>query len=224
MLTVACVWVRSEIFDSVDWVWKLYRMVDRRMGMVHRPFKFVCITPHVEEFRGYDWVVPFPPSMVVPPDDVKKHWWKLNLFALPGDQVLYFDLDVVIMKSIVPLIEFRSDFCVAPSSGVPMRGHDFNSSVMSWKPKSEVVLRINTLITEHFGRKPVYGQFAGDQQWLSSLPIRVDLFPSKWISKYLPKGGIKHPDPDVIVSLLIQGGKNRQLIENGHTWIADYWR
>lgn len=224
MLNVACVWVRSEVFDSVEWVWKLYRMVDRRIGMVHRPYQFVCITPHVEELSGYDWVLPVYPPMIIPPKGAKNHWYKLNLFSLHGERVLYFDLDVVLLDSIVPLVEFPSDFCVAPSSGVPMRGHDFNSSVMSWRPDSDVIFKVNTLITEHFGRKPVYDQFAGDQQWLSSLPIRVDLFPSRWVSKYLPKGGTRHPAPGTIVSLLIQGGKNRKLIEDGHTWIADYWR
>jgi hypothetical protein len=54
--------------------------------------------------------------------------------------------------------------------------------------------------------------------------MRVDLFPSQWVSKYLPKGGTCHPTNGEIVSLLIQGGKNKQLILDGHTWILDYWR
>jgi hypothetical protein len=141
------------------------------------------------------------------------------LFNLDAPRVLYFDLDVVIMRSIVPLIEFPTDFCTAPSSGVPMRGHDFNSSVMSWSGSSEQI----KLIRSKLGKIP-YIHFAGDQQWLSSLPMRVDLFPSKWISKYLPKAGTQHPINGEIVSLLIQGGKNKQLILDGHTWILDYWR
>jgi hypothetical protein len=173
---------------------------------------------------GMEWCQAVHPSVIIPPKSQKNHWYKLNLFDLPGDRILYFDLDVVLLNSIVPLVEFPSDFCVAPSSGVPMRGNDFNSSVMSWDPRSEVVRNVRARILEDFARKPVYDQFAGDQQWLASLPLRVDLFPSRWIKKYLPKGGIAHPEPEVIVSLLIQGGKNKQLIEDGHTWIMDYWR
>lgn len=218
MLTVACVWVKSDTFESEDWVWRLYRMVDRRLGLVNRPFEFVCITPHPEELEGYDWVKPVKPT-VIPPKNVENHWYKVNLFNLPGERILYFDLDVVIMKGIQPLVEFPSDFCTAPSSGVPMRGNDFNSSVMVWNPESKQA----KFIRSRLGKVP-YIHFAGDQQWLASLPMRVDLFPSKWISKYYPKSGPCHPENGEIVSLLIQGGKNRKLIEDGHTWIADYWR
>jgi hypothetical protein len=218
MLTVACVWIKSEVFDTIEWVWKLYRMVDRRIGLLHRPFEFVCITPHVDELKEYGWVRSVAPD-VIPPKNVENHWYKVNLFNLEADQVLYFDLDVVIMKSIVPLIEFPSDFCTAPSSGVPMRGHDFNSSVMSWRPHSDQVKFIQGKLD-----KIPYIHHKGDQQWLSTLPIRVDLFPSKWISKYFPKASNSHPANGEIVSLLIQGGKNKQLIMDGHTWILDYWR
>lgn len=217
MLTVACVWIKSEVFDSPEWVIKLYSMVHRRIGLVNRPYRFVCITNENECFPGYDIEVVKP--TIHPPSNVKNHWYKVNLFNLSGEKILYFDLDIVITNSIVPLIEFPSDFVVAPSSGVPMNKHDFNSSVMMWYPDSDPIQHVKAGLS-----KIPFIHYAGDQQWLSSLPIRVDLYPSRWISKYIVKNGVKPPSNESIVSLLIQGGKNKALIDSGHSWIAEYWK
>ena len=222
MLTIACVWVRSEVYGTPEWVHRLYRMVTNHIGAGDLPgneYRFLCVTPHWEEFKGQKEILAVPP-VLVPPPGLPKWWYKLNLFELPGERVLYFDLDVVITAPVRDLVNFPSDFVVAPSSGVPMRGHDFNSSVMAWNPEGQQAKFIRDAI-----KKGVpYFRFAGDQQWLSSLPIRVDLYPSRWVKKYLPKGGVQPPAPGTIVTLLTQGGKNQALIDAGHTWIAEYWR
>lgn len=222
MITIACVWEKSEVYDSVTWIQRLHSMVDRRIGLVHRPYRFVCITTEPLLVKKS-----CPEVEVVSPSFSSKNkgccgWWrKLDLFFLEAEKVLYFDLDTVLLDSIVPLIEFPSDFCVAPSSGVPMKGHDFNSSVMLFEPKSPTVQFIKDDLSR---RGSPCGRFPGDQQYLSSLPIRADLFPSRWIRKYKVKTETDRPSEGTIVSLLIQGGKNKALIEKGHSWISEYWR
>lgn len=220
MITVACVWNKSDIYDSKQWVLRLWSMVNRWIGCSHYPFRFVCITKHYKEFLAHPEVETATPT-IIPPKGKPGHWWKVNLFNLGEDheRILYFDLDVVIMSGLGPMIDFPSDFVVSPSSGMPMRGHDFNSSVMMWNPSREQAKMVAGLL-----KQVPFDRFAGDQQWLSSLPMRVDLFPSRWVSKYLSAGGVKKPDDNTIVSLLIQGGKNQALIDSGHTWISDYWR
>ena len=226
MLTVACVWIKSETYKNPEWVVKLYRMVDRWIGLVHRPYRFVCITNCPNELcdasdgTDIEWLNP----VIAPPFDKPKWWYKLNLFRTQWQvmgikRVLYLDLDVVVKGSLADLVSFPSDFVTAPSSGMPMRGHDFNTSVMMFNTEGE---------TFHHIRKTLplvdYDKFAGDQQWLSSLKMRVDLFPSRWIHKYLPGKGSYVPPEEAKVVLMIQGGKNKALIEAGHDWITDYWR
>jgi len=221
MLTVACVWVKSETYDSIKWVSRLYSMVQRNL---FQPFRFVCITPHGNDFKtvwcfdGADHFITTPPR-IIPPSNYLPWWYKLNLFDLGvwGEQVLYLDLDTVVVGLLDPLVNYPSDFVMSPSSGNPAKGHDYNSSVMMWKTTSSQVEYIRSKIP------PDYKRYPGDQQWLCSLPIQVDAYPHKWIRKYLPGKGIQEPPEGTIVSLMIQGGKNQALLDAGHTWIGKYW-
>lgn len=230
MLTVACVWTRSEIFDSAEWVHKLYRMADQNLRMTYPNFRFVCITPHQEEFQDHHHIHTIYPYYC-PHSRAHASWYKANLFQIRDtDRVLYLDLDVVVMRKLTPLVEFPSDFVCAPPSSVPIREKDFNSSVMVWNTESEQIQIIRNLVAKlpwdavGNGLKPPFTNGRGDQKWLSSLPIRVDLFPSRWVKKYFSDHGIQKPPEETIVSLCIQGGKNKALIDSGHTWIAEYWK
>ena len=218
MLTVACVWVRSDIYDSPEWVVRLYSMVNRWIGCSNYPFEFVCITPHLEEFGKLEFIHAVRPSLRLD-DSVKPWWYKANLWSLERERVLYFDLDVVLLKGIGPLVDYPSDLVVAPSSGTPMRQHAFNSSVMCWNPDCH---QVKKTIREGLKSKP-WEKWVGDQQWLSMLPMRVDLYPSRWIHKYKPADGSYSMPSEAIVVLLIQGGKNKRLIEDGHDWVARAW-
>lgn len=220
-LTVACVWIKSETYDSPVWVAKLANMVDRWLGLVYRPYRFVCITDQYKDeslkvFHGIEWVKPsYAPAIHSP----KKWWYKLNIFNLEADRVLYLDLDTVIMGNLGELVSFPSDFVTAPSSGVPMRNHDFNTSVIVFDQDSLNAKLIRSMWPDFVP----YAKFAGDQQWLSSLKMRVDLFPSRWIHKYLPGKGPYLPPEGTKVALMIQGGKNKVLAEAGYDWIKEFW-
>jgi hypothetical protein len=220
MLTVACVWIKSPMYNDVSWVVKLKNMVDRYVGCTSWPYRFVCITDQVgklwgEDIGGIELVRP----ELVPPVGYPNWWYKLNVFNLKADKVLYFDLDVVILGSLHDMVHFPSDFVTAPSSGMPMKNHDFNSSVMMFRPEGESAQYVRSLL-----RKVPYGKHKGDQQWLSNLKMRVDLFPSQWVSKYYPGKAPGRPKPGTKVSLLIQGGKNQALLDAGHSWIGEYWK
>ena len=217
MLTVACVWIKSEIYQDRSWVDKLYWMVKRNLPVDYK-YNFMCVTPHVNEFWGEEPAIGCEIPIIIPGNGYRAWWYKLNLFNLQGDRILYLDLDTVIHGDLTKLIDFPSDFVVCPSSGVPMRKHDFNSSIMVWNPASPQIQTVRSLL-----RSADMKRYSGDQQWLSSLPIRVDLFPSRWIHKYLPGKGVYEPEPETIATLLIQGGKNEDLVKAGHSWIERYW-
>ncbi len=219
MLTVACVWVRSEVYDSPEWVEKLYSMAQRWIGCSNYPFEFLCITPHGDALSHRPEIKTVKPEIRPDGRKFKPWWYKVNLWLLGGERVLYLDLDTVVMRGLQPLVDFPSDLVVAPSNGVPMRDNSFNSSVMAWCPDC---YQVREIIRPSLDSKP-WERWVGDQQWLSFLPMRVDLFPSRWVHKYLPASKVYVPPADTIVTLLIQGGKNRKLIETGHTWVGNYW-
>jgi len=218
MLTVACVWIKSKIYDNPEWVYKLHSMVRRNLD---REFEFLVITPeniNLLPLRGSVISTYYP--KIKPPEGWPLWWYKLNLFVagIMGDRVLYLDLDTVVMGSLEELVDYPSDFVMAPTSGVPTKNHDFNSSVMVWNPSGiqAGIIRDNLL--------PDYKKYPGDQQWISSLKMRIDAFPYRWVHKYLPGKGSYIPPDGTKVALMIQGGKNQALLDSGHSWIEEYWK
>ncbi|KKK78135.1 hypothetical protein LCGC14_2846620, partial [marine sediment metagenome] len=101
MITIACVYWKGkfrgrEKLYSVRWVKRLRNMVSRNLPIPHR---FVCLSnvegpceriPLLHNWPGY--------------------WSKIELFR-PGifeDRVLYLDLDLVVLESLIPLINYSS--------------------------------------------------------------------------------------------------------------------
>jgi len=218
MLTVACVWIKSDTYDSPEWVYRLHRMVEANLA---QEFEFLVITSEpidLMPLKGSTLSTFYP--RIKPPDGWPLWWYKLNLFEVDpmGDRVLYLDLDTVVMGGLEDLVNYPSDFCMAPTSGVPTKNHDFNSSVVVWTPGCEQHQIIKKSLP------PDWKRYAGDQQWLSSLKMKIDAFPYRWIHKYLPGKGPYLPPDGTRVALMIQGGKNQALLDAGHSWIAEYWR
>lgn len=218
MLTVACVWVKSKTYDSPEWVYRLYRMVEANLS---QEFEFLVITPeniNLLSLKGS--VLSISQPKIKPPEGWPLWWYKLNLFSIKaiGNRVLYLDLDTVVMGGLEDLVNYPSDFVMAPTSGVPTKNHDFNSSVMAWTIGGEQHKIIKKAMPPDWKRYP------GDQQWLSSLNMRIDAFPYRWVHKYLPGKGPYLPPDGTKVALMIQGGKNKVLLGSGHTWIGEYWK
>jgi hypothetical protein len=239
MLTVACVWIKSEIYNSSKWVTRLFDMV---YSNLNQPFNFLVIGPDHPGPGSFEHTIAYSDHShyskdekceclrhcdslpIIPPEGWPLWWYKLNLFAIyyfgskNGDRVLYLDLDTVVMGNLDDLVNYPSDFVMAPTSGVPTKNHDFNSSVMVWTIGGEQHEIIKKAMP------PDWKRYAGDQQWLSSLKMKIDAFPYRWIHKYVAGKGPYIPPDGTKVALMIQGGKNQALLDVGHTWIKEYWR
>jgi len=110
-----------------EYVNRLYSMVQRRL---HRPHRFVCLT---DDATGlHKGIEPKP----LPFPDLTHAWAKLNLYADPLHDLsgtgLYFDVDVVIVDDIDPLIDHQPE---KPIMSIIdwQRPYTFNSSVLRYK-------------------------------------------------------------------------------------------
>jgi hypothetical protein len=121
------------------------------------PYNFICMTDNTEgvNVRTLKFNNRYP------------GWWaKLHLFYTNSiDQILYIDLDTVIVGSIDKLLTYRGSFAIIKDWWAP----GYNSSVMSIAPA--------------FGRhvfrdfKPEYmHQMHGDQDWITQKLPNADLW------------------------------------------------
>jgi len=122
MLTVACVLKTSGVYKP-EWVYKLKRSIERNLTIPHR---FICLSDVSLDCDH------------IPLEEDNPHpgyWYKLQLFK-PGNltgEVLYFDLDVVVSKS---LDEFVKNLRSRPESFLMFEQTEpkiKNSSVLYWK-------------------------------------------------------------------------------------------
>lgn len=159
MLIVACVETGNYLSRGVEYVAKLNAAVARHLS-----------EPHV--FRVYtdDQLRHWPTLQrtgleinVIKPLEGGGWWNKLHLFSpkafAPGDRVLYFDLDTLIVDSIDEL---------AGASGILHLGkwgwqkNDYGSGVMVWRHGEHA-----EAWSSFSGKVP--RKFRGDQDWLTHL-------------------------------------------------------
>ncbi len=150
MLTVCCVLCDGPVSSfTADCVVRLERMVRRYLD---RSFSFVCFT---DGTRGaipkHIQTVRIPSCGQEIPANGRGFWNKLQVFnpshrVAFGDRALFFDLDVLIVADLSPLVDFPGDFALTEDALVVERAHidrdrygrqivrRFNSSVMLWTP------------------------------------------------------------------------------------------
>lgn len=147
MLTVCCVLVDGPVvgFNNA-YVVRLERMVRRYLA---RDFRFVCFTdgtrgelpPPIETIR----LKHLPPGRL--PENGRGYWRKLELFnpkhGLEG-RVLFLDLDVLVVATLDPIVDFPAALALTEDALVLERAHlnrdrygrqlvrRFNSSVIVW--------------------------------------------------------------------------------------------
>ena len=128
MLTVACV-LKSGGDYKWDYVERLYKGVKENLSYDH-DFRFVCFTDNCSTGvnRNIQQQRHLFPSL-------ESYWSKLEVFGLKG-QVIYFDLDVIITRSIDELARMilyskRSDKVFYMMKAFNKR-RAFNSSIMAW--------------------------------------------------------------------------------------------
>ena len=161
-----------------EYVNKLYNMIQRHLTVPHQ---FVCFTDNPE---GLDSRI----NIHILPNDqsLQGWWWKLYLFKeghfSNDDTILFFDLDMVIVKNIDNLVSYLPDSFV----GLEDVGRIFNrapklgSAVMRW-PANQY-----SKIWNQFNLNRTLAQrWPGDQDWIWKIcSNEIKFFPRSWIISY----------------------------------------
>jgi hypothetical protein len=174
---IVCVkWGNKYISQYVN---VLYNMVKRHTTV---PFEFHCIT---EDPKGLDAHIK---TIKLPNDPWIKTWWsKLWMFNADfplKDNILYFDLDIIVFKNIDELFNHNPDKFMIIRDFNRCRIKDWklsNSSVMRWKAGT-----MNYLWDE-FVSKPnkVMQDNHGDQDWITKRAEQdINHWPDEWIRSY----------------------------------------
>ncbi len=166
---------------SANYVNILKRMTSRHLSI---PFKFLCFT---EDSTGLD---PDIETISLPPmglDGPTKAWWyKLKMFdpslGLEGT-LLFLDLDVVILKDIDKLFEYKPQkFCIIQDF---LRVRDPN-----YKIKNSSVFRLELGSYSHVWedfisfKDQITAGFHGDQDWISAKISDAEIWPHDWVISY----------------------------------------
>lgn len=155
-----------------EYVNRLYRMVKSHL---HRPFRFFCMT---EDASGLVEGVE-----ILPLQETGLHgwWYKLSLFqqdfhGLEGD-LIYLDLDVVIVDSIDFLADQSGDFLIIRNWS---RNLMWNSSVMRFR------IGGYAFIWEQFlaRQQDIMERLNGDQEWIFECVPGAGNWPDKRIVSY----------------------------------------
>ena len=157
-----------------EYVNRLYRMVSAHLTI---PFRFVCLTDSSE---GITPGIETRPLEIDPA--IKGWWYKLQLFRpqlhdLQG-QVLFLDLDVVIVGSINELFTFEPGrFCIIRDL---QPGKVYNSSVFRFDIGSR------TGIWDGFqaDKAAIMARMHGDQDWISEVVTDAVTWPTEWVVSY----------------------------------------
>jgi hypothetical protein len=176
MLTVACVWVNGHLPYPVEYVEKLHAMAERSTDHV---FRFVCLTDQPKKVPATMQAIEIPN-----PNPMKGWWSKIELFN-PGrfiGRVLYLDLDTLIVGNLDAIIDFPSEFALAPHAGT-FNGKGrlqvvkrFNSSVMVWDAgAADFLYRYWT---------PAAAQVLwGDQDYIGMMAPGAAVMPAEWFPR-----------------------------------------
>lgn len=210
-----------------DYVNVLYRGVREHMG---QPFRFLCVT---EQPGGLDpgiETVPFP-DFGLPPDQWRKGSWpKISLFApevTAGDEiVLYFDLDVMIVGPLDPLVDLARAaggfhtlrewnpklWRALPLAWRPMRGSQ--GSVYAWRAAEQ------RHVFAHFRAHTAYvrANFKSDRFYLPEIAVGATFLPYDWCQSfknacvwYWPLNHLFAPAPPEGARVIVFHGRPRPL-------------
>jgi len=177
MVNFACVCYGQKY--SVEYVQKLYNMVQRNTTIDH---KFYVFTDHVKMekmVKGNIIVKQFPIL------DLQGWWNKMQLFhpgILEGD-TLYMDLDVVITDNIDCFFTYEPEADFVGMNDFNPQSGQFNSSIMRFKPEAMK----DKLWQPFINDRPKYLRMFGDQIAISGM-IKKDKntrsFPDSWTQSY----------------------------------------
>lgn len=238
-VTVVC--MKWGTLYGPHYVNRLYAMTRRHLSI---PFEFVCFTDDATGLHQDIRPAAIPEIRIDPPWE-NHPWKKLALYAadIAGitGQVLFFDLDLLIVDSIDCLFEHPGDYCIIHNWTHPGRIVG-NSSVFRFEAGSK------THLLDMFHDKPTQhwiDLYGNEQAYLSHILGREGLtyWPAEWCVSFkrhcLPGGLMNwvrtaqipqgarvvvfhgHPNPDEAGMGKWPGGFHKHL--KPVPWIADHW-
>ena len=177
MATVLCMkWGRRY---GPDYVNTLYSMLRRHLSLRHR---LVCLTDDVTGIRDEVERRPLPPLTLMPEWE-RSPWRKLSCFAAELDdlegQILFLDLDVVIVDRIDALFEHQGDFCIIENWTQRGRGIG-NSSVYRYRAGA------HQEVFERFRADPAkaVAEHPNSQTFLSRQVPQLTFWPATWCRSF----------------------------------------
>src|SRR6185312_5226125 len=206
MLHVCC--IRAGAVFAPAYVTHLKDMVARNLE-AGLPGRFVCFTDRPEELSGVE-AAPLPA-------DLPKWWSKLALFKRglfpDGDDVLFFDLDTLIVGPIDDLVKRSGEFAILRDF---YRPHGLQSAVMSWRAGDA------TEIWETFKAAGCpMDDPGGDQAWIERIRPNAkrlqDEFPGLFVS-YKQCRGI----PEDASVVCFHGHPRPHEVTDG--WVPRVWK
>ena len=176
-MNFACVCYGTKY--SLEYVQKLYNMVQRNTTVDHKFYCFTDRTDSHEWLKGDIIVKQFP--MV----DLKGWWNKMQLFhpgILEGD-TLYMDLDVVITGNIDCFFNYEPEADFIGMNDFNPDTKIFNSSVFKFKPEAMKSKLWQPFIDDRIK----WLRYSGDQNVISDLikgAPETRSFPDSWTQSY----------------------------------------
>lgn len=213
-ITIVC--VRAGTKYPPEYVSILFDMVSRCMpeGM---PYRQVCLTDQPETFENV--------TNLALPDGVHGWWAKLALFKPgmfdPGERVLYFDLDTVLVGMLDDILGYDGPFA---SLCDVYRPNGLQSSVLMWRAGEADFI---WTLWERAGRPEVDG---GDQAWIEQAVKMTsagdlqfdrfqDLYPGQFVSYKVDC--LSGPPADARVVFFHGDIKPHEFVSG---WVADFWK
>lgn len=226
-----------------DYVNRLYGMVARNTTP---PFRFICMT---DDPTGIDAAVETwqCPAVNIPEPHCNRGWRKVTLFAerlgdLQGD-VLFLDLDIVIVDRIDPFFEHGEGFVVMKNWSQPGSGIG-NTSVYRFRVGEHPYL------LERLEAEPeaVIGTHTNSQTYISREISQISFWPDPWCASFKihclppwPARWWKQPQQPADARIVIFPGKpDPEDVAAGHwpapwhkrwykalrpaPWIHEHWR
>ncbi len=218
VLTVLCLLVHGEYPFTPDYVRRLHKMVTRYCD---RPFKMYCFTDQPDAMP--DGVEPI---QITKFPDCYALWNKLQCFnpahGFTG-RMLFLDLDVLIVSSLAPIIDFPADFALTEDIFAKERAHDliykgrrlvrkFNSSVMVWDGGEQ-----EHLFTDFTHKDTVY--WSTDQDLIAFCTPWAVAMPQEWFPRISQE---QPPWRDDVKVVLVKKPKGTDACEKW-PWLEQAW-
>ena len=190
MVTIACVKVGRKYSD--EYVLKLRAGVAKHLPVAH---EFVCFTDKPIDGVTCRDAGPLP------------GWWaKISLFSL-GQPLLYFDLDLIIVGDLTPIVEWDG-FGIMRD---PKQPGVLGSAVMKLTGNERHVW-------DEF-RPDIMSKMHGDQDWITRCMPQARTFPPQWFPSF--KFGAMSKPPEGALAMNFHGFPKPHQVTSG--WVKEAW-